>query len=65
MSQKSSIKLNLEQNQPTFQLEPLDEAPLIFKEKLFSKTLDTPKENPEDLKNYRSVIIKCLFIGCR
>ncbi|KAH6714619.1 hypothetical protein BKA61DRAFT_575348 [Leptodontidium sp. MPI-SDFR-AT-0119] len=65
MSQKSSIKLNLEQNQPTFQLEPLDEAPLIFKEKLFSKTLDTPKENPEDPKNYRSVTIKCLFIGCR
>ena len=65
MSQQSSIKLNLEQNQPTFELEPLERALLLFKEKLLSKTLDPPKENPEDPKNYRTVTIKCLFKGCR
>ncbi|CZT41781.1 uncharacterized protein RSE6_01563 [Rhynchosporium secalis] len=57
--------LNLEQNQANFELEPLEESTLIFKERLFSKTLDPPKENPEDPINYRSVTIKCLYIGCR
>ena len=65
MSQKSFIKHNLKQNQLTFQLELLNEASLIFKKKLFSKTLDPLKENPENPKNYRSVIIKCLFISYR
>ena len=65
MSQRNSIKLNLEQNQPNFELESLEESPLIFREKLFSKTLDPPKENPEDPKNFRLITIKCLFIGCR
>jgi hypothetical protein len=65
MSQQSSLKLNLEQNHPDFELEPLNEAPLIFKEKLFLKTLDPIKEHLENLQNYRTVTIKCLFKGCR
>ena len=31
MSQRNSIKLNLEQNQPNFELESLEESPLIVR----------------------------------
>ncbi|CZT03738.1 uncharacterized protein RAG0_10404 [Rhynchosporium agropyri] len=55
----------IKQNQPTFELEPLEKASLLFKEKLLSKTLDPIKENPEDPKNYRNITIKCLFKGYR
>ncbi len=61
---KTSIALNIRQNQPDFELEDIEDAPLIFKEKLFSKELNPRKENPEKLENYRSVTIKCLYKGC-
>ena len=60
----TSIALNIEQNRLDFKLEPLEEAPNIFKEKLFSKVLNPIKENPEKLENYRTVTIKCLYPGC-
>ncbi|KAH6711911.1 hypothetical protein BKA61DRAFT_578337 [Leptodontidium sp. MPI-SDFR-AT-0119] len=31
---------------------------------LFSKTLNPPKENPENIENYRTVTIKCLRPSC-
>ncbi|KAH6698255.1 hypothetical protein BKA61DRAFT_583415 [Leptodontidium sp. MPI-SDFR-AT-0119] len=58
-------KLNIAQNSPEFQLEPLEDQAPIFKKKLFSKTLDPPKEEPEKLENYRTVTIKCLYPSCR
>lgn len=61
---KTSIALNIRQNQSDFKLEKLEDSPLIFKEKLFSKVLDPPKDNPEKLENYRIVTIKCLYKGC-
>jgi hypothetical protein len=60
----TSIALNIAQNQPDFKLEDLEESLIIFKKKLFSKTLDPPKANPEKLENYRTVTIKCLYKGC-
>ena len=60
----SSIALNKVQNNPNFELPDLEEQMPIFKEKLCSKTLNPFKENPEDLKNYRTVTIKCLYKGC-
>jgi hypothetical protein len=64
MSQQSSIKLNIQQNKANFELEPLEEQPPCFQFGYFSKTLDPPKDNPEDLNNYRTVTIKCLYPGC-
>ena len=61
MSTKSTIALNIKQNREDFELDSLDLQPLIFRYGYLSKTLDPPKENPEDLKNYRTVTIKCLF----
>ena len=49
---KSSITLNIQQNQSDFELEDLKDSPIIFKEKLFSKVLYPSKSNPERLKNY-------------
>lgn len=63
-SNKTSITLNIQQNQSDFELEDLEEAPIIFKEKLFSKTLDPPKKDPQIFENYRTVTIKCLQKGC-
>jgi len=60
----TSITLNKEQNHPDFKLEPLSESPLIFREKLFSKVLDPRKEDPEDINNFRTVTIKCLYPSC-
>ena len=57
----SSITLNKAQNQLDFKLEDLEIAPNIFKYKLFKKTLDPAKENPEES---RTVTIKCLYPGC-
>jgi hypothetical protein len=62
---KTSITLNIQQNQSDFELEALEKAPIIFKEKLFSKTLDPPKKDPQKLENYRTVTVKCLQHGCR
>ena len=63
-SKNTSIKLNIAQNYPDFELEPIEQQPLIFKKLLFSKTLDPPKENPELIENYRTVTIKCLYPNC-
>jgi len=64
-SQNAAIKLNLAQNSPSFEIEPIKDQVLIFKKNLFSRVLDPPKENPEIPENYRTVTIKCLFPGCR
>ena len=63
MSNKTSLALNLKQNQPDFELDSLDNQALIFKYSYLSKTLDSSKANPEILSNYRTVTIKCLFRG--
>jgi hypothetical protein len=63
-SNKTSISLNIQQNQPDFELEDLEDSPTIFREKLFSKVLDPPKKDPEKLENFRTVTIKCLQKGC-
>jgi hypothetical protein len=64
-SQRNAIKLNIAQNSPTFELEPIEEQSIIFKKKLFSKVLNAAKSEPEKLENYRTVIVKCLYPGCR
>ena len=64
-SQRNAIKLNIVQNNPTFELEPIEEQSIIFKKKLFSKVLNAIKSEPEKLENYRTVIVKCLYTGCR
>jgi hypothetical protein len=65
MVNKTSIALNIAQNSPDFQLEDLENSPIIFKKGLFSKTLNPTKENPEDINNYRTVTIRCLRSGCK
>jgi len=64
-SQKNAIKLNITQNSFIFELEPIKEQSIIFKKKLFSKVLNAVKSEPEKLENYRTVIVKCLYPGCR
>ncbi|KAH7308320.1 hypothetical protein BKA65DRAFT_485667 [Rhexocercosporidium sp. MPI-PUGE-AT-0058] len=64
MVNKTSVALNITQNSPEFKLEELENSLIIFKKKLFSKTLNSLKENPENIENYRIVIIKCLRPGC-
>ena len=61
----TSIALNLDQNRIDFELEDLEEAPNLFRKGLFSKTLNPPKEHPENIENYRTVTIKCLFKNCK
>ena len=61
MAYNSSIKLNILQNQEDFELELIAQQPPLFKYGLFKKTLDPPKANLEELENYRTVIIICLF----
>ena len=65
MSQSTSIALNIKQNSPNFELEPLEAQPPLFKFKLLQKTLNPPKKNPKDLKNYRTITVTCLFKGCK
>ena len=48
----TSIRLNRIQNHPDFELEPIEQQPIIFKKGLFSKTLDPPKDNLDLLENY-------------
>jgi hypothetical protein len=64
MSSKNTLALNIKQNQDDFELEPLDIQPALFRYGYLSKTLDPPKEDPENLNNYRTVTVKCLFKGC-
>ena len=65
MSIKSTITLNIKQNKEDFKLDSLDLQPLIFRYGYLSKTLDPPKDNPEEIKNYRTVTIKYLFKNCK
>ena len=65
MASQTSLKLNLLQNQEDFKLELVLHQPPIFKFRYAEKILDPPKDNLEDLNNYRTVTIKCLFKGCR
>jgi hypothetical protein len=60
----TSIRLNRIQNHPDFELEPIEQQPIIFKKGLFSKTLDPPKDNPDLLENYRTITVKCLYLNC-
>jgi hypothetical protein len=64
MSKASFITLNIEQNSPDFELEPLESQSALFKYKYLSKTLDKAKEHPGRIENFRSVTIKCLIKGC-
>ena len=64
-SQQAAIKLNITQNDPNFALDAIETQALIFKKKLFSKVLDPIKENPQNINNYRTVTIKCLYPSCR
>ena len=64
-SQKNTIKLNITQNSLTFEFEPIKEQSIIFKKNLFSKVLNAVKSEPQRLENYRTVIVKCLYPGCR
>ena len=60
----TSIALNIAQNKLTFKLEPIEFQSIIFKKKLFSKTLNSPKDNSEQLENYRTTTVKCLYSSC-
>jgi hypothetical protein len=61
MSQGSSIKINLAQNDPDFKLKPLNEQPPLFKKGYLEKILDPIQENPEET---RTCTIKCLVRAC-
>lgn len=61
MSQGSSIKINLTQNNLDFKLKPLDEQAPLFKKGYLKKTLNPIKEDPEDT---RTCTIRCLVRGC-
>ncbi|KAH6708805.1 hypothetical protein BKA61DRAFT_579809 [Leptodontidium sp. MPI-SDFR-AT-0119] len=63
--QQAAIKLNITQNDPNFALDAIETQALIFKKKLFSKVLDPIKENPQNIDNYRTVTVKCLYPSCR
>jgi hypothetical protein len=65
MSQLTSVKLNILQNLEDFELEPISKQAPLFKFGYALKTLDPPKSNPEDLNNYRTVTVKCLYKGCK
>jgi hypothetical protein len=57
MSQGSSIKINLIQNHPDFELGPLNKQATLFKKGYLKKTLNPIQE---DLKDTRTYTIKCL-----
>ena len=61
---KSSVVLNIKQNRDDFELEPLDLQAPIFKYSYLLKTLNPPNSNPEELSNYRTVTVKCLYKNC-
>ena len=60
MSQDSSIKLNISQNHPDFELRPLDKQASLFKKGYLKKTLNPIQENIEDL---RTCTIKYMIRG--
>jgi hypothetical protein len=65
MSQSNLVSLNIKQNQEDFELEPFSNQSPCFKYKLLKKTLDLPKENPHDKNNFRNIIVKYLYTGCK
>ena len=56
---KTAIALNRIQNQPDFEISS-DELPTIFKNGLFSKTLEPPNPDPTEP---RLVTVKYLYKG--
>ena len=52
MSQDSSIKLNISQNHPDFELRLLDKQASLFKKGYLKRTLNPIQENIEDLRTY-------------
>ncbi len=52
LSKATFITFNIAQNKLTFKLEPIEFQLIIFKKKLFLKTLNSPKDNSEQLENY-------------
>ena len=61
MSQDSSIKLNISQNYPDFELKPLNKQASLFKKGYLKKTLNPIQENIENLCIYT---IKYMVRGC-
>jgi len=61
MAYITDIRTNLAQNQPNFQLPPLEEEPNIFKRGYFIKELDPIQEDPN---LPRIVTIKCTYKNC-
>ena len=62
MSQLTQAKYNRLQNSPDFELEPIENQALIFKNQLLKKTLNPIQEDPN---NPRMCTVKCLIKGCR
>jgi hypothetical protein len=60
MSQQSSIKINLAQNHPEFELKPLNEQASLFKKGYLKKILNPIQEDPQETRTYT---IKCLVRG--
>ena len=61
MSQGSSIKINLAQNKPDFELKLLSKKASLFKFRYLKKTLDPIQEDPKETHIYT---IKYLVRGC-
>ena len=62
MPQSTKSKYNILQNHPDFELEPIENQTLLFKNQLLKKTLNPIQENPN---NPRTCTVKCLIKGCR
>ena len=62
MSYTTDIRTNLAQNQPNFQLPPIEQEPIIFKRGYFIKELDPIQENPS---LPRTIIVKCTYKNCK
>jgi hypothetical protein len=62
MSQSSSIKLNIAQNSPDFQVKLLNQQLALFKLGYLKRFLNPIKEDPEELRTYT---IKCNIRNCK
>jgi hypothetical protein len=62
MSQTSSIKLNIAQNQPDFQVKPLNKQLPLFKLRYLKRYLNPIKEN---LEEPYICTIKCNIRNCK
>ena len=65
MSQLNRQVLNIAQNQPDYELEPISEQSFLFKTKVLTKSLEPPKDDPENPEGYRGVTVVCNIKGCR